>query len=117
VTRRFGVAVAWVGALLEQGEQVFESRCREFGAPLREKGSPKAGGGDGEAESHEAAVGHEDMTGASRELTDGEDEEPPGVKRMGWVGYLDLFLTGRWRVLERGIMLWDRSTASPMPSS
>ena len=100
--------MAWVGALLEQGEEVLESRRREFGAPLRAKGSPEAGGGDGEAESHEAAVGHEDVAWALRESTDGKDGEPPPVKRMGRVGYLDLFLTGMWWVLERGIMLSDR---------
>ena len=83
MTRRLGVAVAWVGALLEQGEQVLESRCREFGAPWRKRGSPKAGGGDGEAKAHEAAIGHENVAGALRALTDGEDGEPPAVKRMG----------------------------------
>jgi hypothetical protein len=108
--------VAW-GALLEQGEQVLESRCRESGAPRRAKGSPEAGGGDGEAEAQGAAVGHEDVAGALRELTDGEDGEPPPVERMGGVGYLDLFLTRRWWVLERGIMLSDRSTRSTMAIS
>ena len=108
MTRRLGVAGTW-GALLEPGEQILKGGSREFGAPWRARGSPKAGGGDGEAEPHEALVGHEDMAGALGELTDGEDGEPPAVEWMGWVGYLDLFLTERWWVLERGILLWDRS--------
>jgi hypothetical protein len=108
VTRRLGVAVAWVGALLEERKQVVKSRSGEFGAKSRAEGRAEVSHGDGEAKAHETAIGHDHVARALRESTDGENGEPPAMERMGRVGYLDLFRSGRWRVLERGIMLWDR---------
>jgi hypothetical protein len=95
VARRLGVAGAWVGALLEERKQVVERRSGEFGARGRAQGRGEVSHGDGETEAHEPAIGYDHVAGALRELTAGENGEPPTVERMGAVGDLDLFRRGK----------------------
>src|SRR5439155_1096701 len=69
------------------------------------------------AEAHEVPIGHDHVARALRRVTDRQDRETSAVERMGRVGYFDLFrVRGRW-VVEGGIMLLGRSTASRTPNS
>jgi hypothetical protein len=69
---------------------------------------------DGNAQSHEVAIGHKDMTGTLRRVADRQDGEASPEQWMRRIGYLDLVrIRIRW-VLEEGIMLLSRSIGSAM---
>ena len=95
-------------ALLQQGQQFEQGGPAECCAQLAAIVRGQVGGLDGQAQAHEAAIGHDDMAGALGRMADGEDGEPAAVQRVGGVGHLDLFGSGRRWVLEGGIMLLSR---------
>jgi hypothetical protein len=56
------------------------------------------------------------MAGMLRWMADRQDGEASAEQRMRRIGYLDLVGSLIWRVLEQGIVLLSRSTASPTPN-
>jgi hypothetical protein len=75
----------------------------------------QAGRGEGDAQAHRLAIGHEDDRGALGLPTDREDGEAASEEGVGRVGYLD-FLRERW-VVERGIMKGFRLIRSTTATS
>jgi hypothetical protein len=72
----------------------------------------QAGRGDGDAEPHRVAIGHEHERGAARLTGDGDDGEAAPEEGMGRVGYLDLLGRELGRVVDGGIKAGLRSTTS-----
>jgi hypothetical protein len=75
----------------------------------------EVGSGDGNAQSHEVAVGDEDVTGMVWWTADRHNSETSAEQRMSGIGYLDLLGCLR-RVLKGGIVLLSRSTLWIMPT-
>jgi hypothetical protein len=101
-------------ALLRQGEQFEQGGPGECCAQPAGVVGAEVGGLDGKAQAHEGAIGHDDVAGVVRRVTDRQDLEASAVQRVSGVGYLDLFRLGcRW-VLEGGIMLLSRLIGSAM---
>jgi hypothetical protein len=76
----------------------------------------KVRGQDGDAQTHSFPVGHDYLARTLRRMADGKNLETPPEQRVGRVGHLDLVKFARSWVLEGGIMLLGRSTASRMSS-
>src|SRR5262249_2086329 len=100
----------WGFALLQQSQQIEKGRSGEWCAEAGDGLPGEAGGRDRDAQAHEVAVGHDDMTGTLGRMTDRHDGEASSEQRMRRIGYLDLVRGRLWWVLERGIMLLGRST-------
>ena len=104
-------------ALLCQGQQFEQGGPSAFGAQLRGIVRAEVGGPDRNAQAQAAPIGYDDVTRALGRVTDRQDLEASAVQRMGEVGHLDLFGIGRRWVVEGGIMLLSRSTASRRSNS
>jgi hypothetical protein len=70
----------------------------------------QAGRGDGDAELHRVAIGHEHECGVSWLTGDGDDGEAAAEERMGRVSYFDLLGRELGRVVDGGIKAWLRLT-------
>lgn len=102
----------WLFALLQQGEQIengpLGELCAEGGRLVRNE----VRGLNRDAQSHEVAIGHEDVAGSLRWMADRQDGEASPEQRMSRIGYLDLVRGRIRRVLEQGILLLSRLTIS-----
>src|SRR4051795_3935334 len=103
--------------LRDQGKEFLGGFPGPFCAEGADLARCQAGRGDGDAEPHRVAVGHEHEGGAARISGDREDGEAASEEGMGRVGYLDLLGRSLGRVVERGIMEGIRSTRSRTPNS
>jgi hypothetical protein len=80
----------WIFALLQQSEQGEDGFSGELCAELRTAVCGKIGGLHWNAQAHEIAIGHDDMTGTLRRMTDRHDGEASAAKWMKGIGYFDL---------------------------
>jgi len=80
----------WIFALLQLSEQSEDGYSGELCAELRTDVCGKVGGLYRDAQAHEVAIGHDDMTGTLRRMTDRHDGEASAEERVRRIGYFDL---------------------------
>ena len=99
-------------ALLQQGQQFEQGVPGESCARPRGIVRVQVGRRDGDTKPQGPPVGHDDVSGALGRMADGQDLEGSAVEGVGGFRHHDHVGIGpRW-VLEGGIMLLSRSTAS-----
>jgi len=99
--------------LLYEGEQLLHSRSAESVAGSVAAQGQKVGGRTRKAQHDAVAIADENVT--VWVACCGDNLEMPAIKGMGRIGHFEV-IAGVIRVVEGGIKIGYRSTASPMPT-